>query len=485
MTFISYAQNSEDVLLWRALGHVKNGYYIDVGANDPVEHSVTKAFYDAGWSGISIEPLPSFHQAFLNQRPRDVNLAVAAGAVDGELTLYDVPAVRGWASPERAVAEAHQAEGYAVAEIKVPVRTLASVCAEHVRGEIHFLKIDVEGFEGEVLRGMDFARWRPWVLVIEATLPNSRETNHQTWEALVTDQGYRFVWFDGLNRYYVAAEHAELMDAFGIQPNVFDAFISHHLDKAWAANRIASDAAAALDQRLVQASAQQQAAERRADQAASRQQAAEQRADQSAALAHEALAHSRDLLARYDDANRRAELEQRARLAAQADKLRLEEELAATEARARAEVAALSGERDALRHGLDQLAADAHRTSQWAHDLEQRILSFEASTSWRVTRPLRTLGRLTHALRRPNLARRVVLRLTASERLRRLIIPVLLRYPGLRRRVSALLSTIKEPQSAPLPPVLAAVPEELRPLPASVRSVLLDLQRARGNHTGS
>ena len=103
--FISYSQNNEDVLLWRALGHIKNGYYIDVGANDPVEHSVTKAFYDAGWNGISIEPLPSFHQAFEEQRPRDVNLAVAAGATDGELTLYDVPAVRGWASPEASVAE--------------------------------------------------------------------------------------------------------------------------------------------------------------------------------------------------------------------------------------------------------------------------------------------------------------------------------------------------------------------------------------------
>ena len=211
MTFVSYAQNSEDVLLWRALGHVKHGFYIDVGANDPVEHSVTKAFYERGWRGVSIEPLPSFHQAFEEQRPHDVNLAIAAGAADGELTLYDVPAVRGWASPEQSVAEMHRAEGHEVAELTVPVRTLASICEEHVRGEIHFLKVDVEGFEGEVLRGMDFARWRPWVLVIEATLPNSRETNHESWEHLVTGQRYRFAWFDGLNRYYVAEEHAELL----------------------------------------------------------------------------------------------------------------------------------------------------------------------------------------------------------------------------------------------------------------------------------
>jgi FkbM family methyltransferase len=467
MTFISYAQNSEDVLLWRALGHVRNGFYIDVGANDPVEHSVTKAFYDAGWNGISIEPLPAFHQAFLDQRPRDVNLAVAAGSSDGELTLYDVPAVRGWASPEREVAQAHQAEGYAVAELKVPVRTLASVCAEHVRGEIHFLKIDVEGFEGEVLRGMDFARWRPWVLVIEATLPNSRETNHETWEALVTGQRYRFVWFDGLNRYYVAEEHPELMAAFGIQPNVFDAFISHHLDKAWAANKITNEAAAALELRLAQASAAQDAAEHRAA--------------GSAALAHEALAHSRDLLARLDDASRRAERERDARQAAQASNARLTEQLTASLTREQA----AQKELERLTEKLDQLAEDAHRTSVWAHELERRVLAIEASTSWRVTRPLRLLGSIAIALRQRQLARRVLLRLTASERLRRMIIPVLLRFPWLRRRVANVLSAVKEPQAAALPAVLAAVPEELRAMPASVRAVLLDLQRARGHHTGT
>src|SRR5690606_10575317 len=102
----------------------------------------------------------------------------------------------------------------------------------------------VEGFEGEVLRGMDFKRWRPWVLVIEATLPNSRATNHETWEHLVTSQGYAYAWFDGLNRYYVAAEHPELLARLDIQPNVFDDYITHHLDSAWSqiqALRIQSD----------------------------------------------------------------------------------------------------------------------------------------------------------------------------------------------------------------------------------------------------
>ncbi|EKU83205.1 FkbM family methyltransferase [Massilia timonae] len=423
--FVSYAQNGEDVLLWRALGHVRHGFYIDVGANDPVEHSVTKAFYERGWRGVSIEPLPSFHQAFEEQRPHDVNLAIAAGAADGELTLYDVPAVRGWASPEQSVAEMHRAEGHEVAELTVPVRTLASICEEHVRGEIHFLKVDVEGFEGEVLRGMDFARWRPWVLVIEATLPNSRETNHESWEHLVTGQRYRFAWFDGLNRYYVAEEHAELLAHFGVQPNVFDSFISWHLDHAWAAERTLG---AAL-------------------------QAAGERQKELGAQVERFHAQAMELLWQMDGATQRAE-----------------------HAEGRAAV---------LTQELEQVHADAARLSAWAEGLQGQIAALENSTSWKITRPLRRAGGLARKLREPHLLQRVVKRLTRVELLRRLLIPILLRFPALGRRVAVTLVAVKQAVPDPLPADVAHVPDELRGLPVSVRTALADLQRARTTHTSS
>jgi len=52
--YIYYAQNFEDVMLWRALKHIKNGFYIDIGAWDPVIDSVSNLFYENGWRGINV-----------------------------------------------------------------------------------------------------------------------------------------------------------------------------------------------------------------------------------------------------------------------------------------------------------------------------------------------------------------------------------------------------------------------------------------------
>jgi FkbM family methyltransferase len=417
MTFISYAQNFEDVLLWRALKHVPRGFYIDVGANDPEEHSVTKAFYDAGWRGINIEPMPSYHQTFLEQRPRDINLAVACGAEQGSITLFDTPSVNGWASTDAATARAHRAEGVEVVEVEVPLRTLNDICAEYAEGDIHFLKIDVEGFEGEVLRGLDLRRWRPWLLAIEATLPNSRETVHEQWEHLVTPFGYRFAYFDGLNRYYVADEHAELLDVLNVQANVFDDFVTHHLDKAQARSAALAKEVSSNWQRVEQLAAQ--------------------------------LEKMQGTLAEVQDQAEQATLG-----------------LHAAEGR------------------IHTLQAALHESDEWGRNLEQRLIATYASTSWRITAPLRFIARRgPDSL--PNMARRKAkgalrrsLRwVTSQEALRRTLLPLIDRSPWLQARVARALAAAKNATSDNVSGA-QSVPQQLRELPESARVVLADLQQA-------
>jgi FkbM family methyltransferase len=210
-TFDSFAQNGEDVVLWRALGHVDRGRYIDVGANDPTYLSITKAFYDHGWRGITVEPIDYLVQRHREERPADRQVQAAITADPGEpVVLHEIPE-SGLSTLLDDVSEQHRQAGWKVRDIIVPTRSLNEVLDEAGwRGsQIHFMTVDVEGAEAEVLKSIDLSVWRPWVLVIEATAPNSTRQTHSVWEPAVLAAGYEFCLFDGLSRYYVAAEQAE------------------------------------------------------------------------------------------------------------------------------------------------------------------------------------------------------------------------------------------------------------------------------------
>jgi FkbM family methyltransferase len=251
MTMLSYAQTFEDVLLWRALCEVREGFYVDVGAHDPVHDSVTAWFYSQGWSGVNIEPVPEFHARLVAARPRDRNLAMAAGAAPGRMML-SVVGETGLSTADASNARAAAAHQDITARIEVPVQPLRDILAAHGGRDIHFLKIDVEGMERAVLEGMDFRRDRPWVVLIEATRPNSPVENSEAWRDVIEAAGYQDVWFDGLNRWFVPQERAALGALIARPPNPFDRY---RLARHETGNEAVSAAIAALRARAEAAEA--------------------------------------------------------------------------------------------------------------------------------------------------------------------------------------------------------------------------------------
>ncbi len=222
--FVSFAQNCEDVLLHRALGQIPHGFYVDVGANDPSGDSVTKAFYDKGWRGLNIEPVPSLYERLVRERIRDVNLQCATGSAEGSAVLHEIPGT-GLSTMDESVARRHEAHGFPVRKTSVSIRTLDVILKGVEFKEIHFLKIDVEGWERETLLGLNLKSIRPFIIVVEATEPNSQVSSHETWEGLITSNEYTFAFFDGLNRYYVSNENMALKDKIAIPANSGDCFI--------------------------------------------------------------------------------------------------------------------------------------------------------------------------------------------------------------------------------------------------------------------
>jgi FkbM family methyltransferase len=224
MAMISYAQNREDVLLNRVFPDCPEGSYIDVGACHPVVDSVTKLFYERGWRGINIEPLPSLCDMLARDRRRDINLRVGLSNREGASTLYECPAAVESSTLSEERAEEMRRQGFELVEHSIPVTTLARVCEQHAGPAIDFLKIDVESHEREVLEGADWGRYRPRVVLVEATWPATNIPSYEHWEPLLLEADYLFAFFDGLNRYYVRAEERQLLPLLAVPVNVFDQY---------------------------------------------------------------------------------------------------------------------------------------------------------------------------------------------------------------------------------------------------------------------
>ena len=150
---ISYAQNFEDVMLARLFAGRNIGFYVDVGAADPVNLSVTKLVYDLGWSGLNIQPNKQLSVG--SRRPRDINLDCGAGATASEAQFFE-PDVGELSSFDSRVQENAKSNGVRGSTRTVALAPLTDLLKLHCPGgAIDFLKIDVEGWEAEVLKGLD------------------------------------------------------------------------------------------------------------------------------------------------------------------------------------------------------------------------------------------------------------------------------------------------------------------------------------------
>jgi FkbM family methyltransferase len=300
---ISYAQNFEDVMLWRVFGQLPQGFYIDVGAGDPEELSVTRVFYESGWRGVNIEPNSERFARLSMVRKHDINLSVGLSDTIGERSFFLIKGNNDLATLREDIAELHRQAGWQVEKTQTRTTTLADVCQQYANGsDIHFLKIDVEGAEEAVLMGGDFTHFRPWVVLVEATLPNSTVEAFTDWEPILLRSDYRFAWFDGLNRFYIAEEHWEALSRhFRVPPNVFDNFrrAVDFSEEVRAAEAAAATIAAAM---------------REAEEACRRATAAKVRASEQAVLAERKAREARAEanLARQREAERAAELEAKA-----------------------------------------------------------------------------------------------------------------------------------------------------------------------------
>ena len=195
--FTTYSQYFEDLILYCVFYDVENGFYIDVGANDPNKISVTKAFYNIGWHGINIEPLPDKYNELNTYRPRDINLNFGVGEKQGNASLI----VNGEGS-KLSIFGGNKPN---LDTINIQIFNMSEICKKYVpKNEIiQFCKIDVENSEKMVLLGFDFVNYRPKVFCIESVRPGPQIPNFKEWEYILLENDYSFVYAYSINRFYI------------------------------------------------------------------------------------------------------------------------------------------------------------------------------------------------------------------------------------------------------------------------------------------
>jgi FkbM family methyltransferase len=212
---VSYSQNREDIILSAFFGNIDKGFYVDVGAFYPDIDSVTKYFYDRNWSGINIEPNSELIKLLEAARPRDINLNIGVSEKKSTLSFREYIDGKGLSTFSESIKKQHKKKiadepVSRYVDHEVPVERLDNIFSQHLpkTKTINFLKVDVEGYEYEVLCSNDWTKYRPEVLCVEA--------NHviNDWHDLLQKANYKLVFNDGLNEYFIDAKKPNLWNNF-------------------------------------------------------------------------------------------------------------------------------------------------------------------------------------------------------------------------------------------------------------------------------
>jgi FkbM family methyltransferase len=198
----SYAQCGEDMILETIFLNRKNGFYVDIGANNPIIQSNTHYFYKKGWKGINIDANPKSMKYFNKVRKRDANLNIPISDKEELLDYYI------FSSSFFNTFSKEQMEVYKdmlVDTQQLQTQTLENLLNKHlINKEIDFLSIDTEGWDLKVLKSNNWNKYRPKVILIEFLIYENNDGVEKSEIAkFLTNLGYKYFCSTPCNSFYI------------------------------------------------------------------------------------------------------------------------------------------------------------------------------------------------------------------------------------------------------------------------------------------
>jgi FkbM family methyltransferase len=204
----SYAIAGEDRVIEYLLAEQRatrdgSGFYVDVGCNEPAAYSNTFALYRRGWRGVTVDANPEMVARHRSVRPRDVSVCAVVSDETREMTFTEFePSVL--SSVDEAHVRAWSQKRRVVRRRVVAPRTLTSILDEAgAPARFDLLCVDAEGHDLNVLRSLDFERFRPRLVVAEVREFVPAEAKGHPIPAFLAAHGYELAAYVGGNAFFV------------------------------------------------------------------------------------------------------------------------------------------------------------------------------------------------------------------------------------------------------------------------------------------
>jgi FkbM family methyltransferase len=173
-----------DKLILDYVKDTDNGFFVEAGANIAQNTSI---LYECGWSGMLIEPSRSSYMWCLENRPNCINenCALVSSEFEGKTIL---------GSQSTEIHKSIHLFGYPYMDIdgtsEIPAHTFSSLCKKHNVKKIDVFFLDTEGYEMEILKGIDFEECFIRFFVIEC---NSDHYSFESLKDFMENKGFELV----------------------------------------------------------------------------------------------------------------------------------------------------------------------------------------------------------------------------------------------------------------------------------------------------
>ena len=190
----------EDIFIQNYFKNKPKGFYVDVGCYHPLDGNNTHLLYKNGWSGLNFDINYYSVKLFDFLRKRDLNIHSGISRKKRKLTMYYRKEINMLNTLDEKIAKIHFRNGYKKKNIQV--NTLNFFISKKFKklNKIDFINIDVEGYELDALKSLNFSTYKPQLICIEIhNIKKMYDTNYKYLKSndvynYLINKKYKVIW---------------------------------------------------------------------------------------------------------------------------------------------------------------------------------------------------------------------------------------------------------------------------------------------------